>query len=113
MFFSGAVNFEKMRMVAKVITQLQKAQKSSFPFIRNINLLSWLLHGVPKFSEDHLFELSKKCEAGEMEGTMRKKSLFSDIVFLKEEPEKVWKNPLYGKKIPNMRPGAVKKQRKH
>jgi hypothetical protein len=107
-FFSGSVNFEKMRMVARVISELQKSQQSVFSFSKNVTLLSLLLHGIPTFSDDELFEMSKKCETGNETTANFRRRL--NIWNLREE-EQVWKNPLFGKKVPNMRPGAKKRQK--
>jgi UDP-galactopyranose mutase len=101
-----------MRMVAKIITEIQKAQKSQFSFPKNVPLLSWLMHGVLTYDEEELFVMSKRCEAGETSTgspTLRKKIIkgVSEIV-IKEETEKVWKNPLYGKKLPDMSKRKVK-----
>jgi len=58
----GAVNFYKMRMVANLIGEIQKAQKSIFNFNKNVELLSFLYYGLPRLDEDTVWKLSRICE---------------------------------------------------
>jgi len=66
----GAVNFFKMRMVANLIAEIQKAQKSIFNFTKNIELLSYLYYGLPRLDEDTIWKLSRVCEESSTPGTV-------------------------------------------
>ncbi len=61
---AGIVNFQKMRMVASIITEIQRAQQSKFPFKKNLQILAYLNYGLILYDEDTVYNKSKQCERG-------------------------------------------------
>jgi len=90
----GAVNFYKMRMVASVITEIQKAQQSIFNFNKNLNILSYLTYEIPLLDEEAIWNMSKKCEvvssedATDLKGSLSKAK---EVEVVKESS-----NPIFG-----------------
>lgn len=103
---SGAVNFFKMRMFANVITEVQKAQSSSFNFKKNPELLSYLTCGIQIHDEDHLWNLSYTCQtvSSSDSNTRRKRhslrEQLSDMFKPKNEEEIInsFSNPIFQKR---------------
>lgn len=110
---SGAVNFFKMRMVASVISDIQRAQKSSFNFTKKLDVLSFLSYGLLIHDEDQIWKLSTQCEASsEVENSpslleKKAKQALSSFKnnFLRpqqpKEPMNVVRNPLFKSKTMN------------
>ena len=59
-------------MVASVIADIQKAQKSDFHFSKDISILSFITYGLHILEEDRIWELSSKCEASSGEDAQAK-----------------------------------------
>lgn len=51
-----------MRMVANIIGEIQRAQKSFFNFNRDLDIIFSLSGGLLLLDEDTLYVFSKKCE---------------------------------------------------
>jgi len=96
---AGAVNFYKMRMVAAVISDIQKAQQSNFNFKKKVDLLSYLTYGLLLHDEDTIWKLSMKCEANSTVEPNPLPSLSIRLFSAKEKPIKnTFSNPVYGLK---------------
>jgi hypothetical protein len=66
---TGVVNFQKMRMVADVITEIQQAQQSKFGFQKNLRILAYLMYGLTIWDEEAIYSKSKQCEGTQEPGT--------------------------------------------
>jgi len=98
----GSVNFHKMRMVAHIIQEIQKAQSSVFNFKKDVKLLTFLTYELANYDDDALFDLSKACEdvtTSATKLTVGKKSIFSGLMrsssVTKDAPVKTM-NPVFG-----------------
>ena len=65
-------------MVASVIQEIQKAQKSYYNFPKNLTIMSYLNYGILVKDEEEIYQLSKKCESSNNDSSvpiqLRKKS---------------------------------------
>jgi len=88
---AGIINFQKMRMIADVVTQIQLFQQAKFTFKKNVKLMVYMMHGAPAWDEDTLYAKSKIFEPVKGMSTPTK---------VVQEKEIVVKNPLFGVKLP-------------
>eukprot|EP01114_Cavostelium_apophysatum_P001163 TRINITY_DN10990_c0_g3_i2.p1 TRINITY_DN10990_c0_g3~~TRINITY_DN10990_c0_g3_i2.p1 ORF type:complete len:659 (+),score=128.20 TRINITY_DN10990_c0_g3_i2:52-1977(+) len=108
----GAVNFLKMRRVADVISDLQRAQKSIFNIPRNAKLMAFLRHGLLQLDDDQIWDLSMKCEAGDASdhasGHQRVSILMNKFLHHEGEAMITTRNPVFGMKLAASRVRKVK-----
>jgi hypothetical protein len=95
---TGAVNFHKMRLVAAVIEDVQRAQKSIFNFEKDIALVSYLMLGTKQLDEDTMDAESRKREPKSDFKSPKLEALLSNIFKpkLTGEVKVVSKNPIFG-----------------
>jgi hypothetical protein len=92
----GAVNFHKMRLVAAVIEDVQRAQKSIFNFEKDLALVSYLMFGRKQLDEDTMDAESRKREP--KSDFKSPKASLSSVFKSKStgEVKVVSKNPIFG-----------------
>jgi hypothetical protein len=52
---AGSINFEKMRMVANIINQIQVAQRSKYTLPKDLSVMTFLAHNLIIFDEDTVY----------------------------------------------------------
>eukprot|EP01114_Cavostelium_apophysatum_P018833 TRINITY_DN5915_c0_g1_i2.p1 TRINITY_DN5915_c0_g1~~TRINITY_DN5915_c0_g1_i2.p1 ORF type:complete len:677 (+),score=196.76 TRINITY_DN5915_c0_g1_i2:160-2190(+) len=112
----GAVNFHKMRKVANIIAEIQKAQKSLFAFQKNVKILVYLTTEIPHLDDEAQWKMSKICEpessgldpadlcASTSYSAMSPGSIFRAVKANASPEVLVQKvsNPIFGVKLPQM-----------
>jgi len=91
-----------MRMVAKVVSEIQSAQYSIFNFPKNLRVLTYLSHEIPLFDDDTIWELSFKCERSskeEQSPAFHSKFNLLETLFGEQQIVTKTSNPIFGLKV--------------